>query len=474
MARIQLTRQQLYERAWATPIETLARELGLSGRGLGKLCARHEIPVPPRGYWARKAAGQSVPIPPLPPDQGPKSVKIEFAGLLSDTSEEPDGEPKVHPLIEAEQTPENAIVVPDDLPLNDPLVVKTQRLLSRAKCDAKGLCSVPPGGLHVHTSRAQHERALRVMQALLTALQARGLALSPGEEGSQVTVLEEPIAFGILEGIKMVEHPVTFSEQKLIDRGQGWQVPKHDYVPSGTLSLTILNVRHVRQRWTETPSRPLEHLLNRFLVAVIRAALGVKRQRADAERSARGRQEQERLRQDEARRLAEVELRWREEQARMDRLERLASLWNRHRQVRELVGALRTKAGDVEPGSELSEWLDWARDYVEASDPLRHLRARAGRTLTLYYYGYDWDSIERDGFREPGLHDYGSEKTTPGVELTCRPRRVTGYERALRVELAEDFILSYEWAQESDWYYREFRVPAARLNVSLRYSPRLR
>jgi hypothetical protein len=33
MFRITLTRQQLYDRVWVTPTDTLARELGLSGRG---------------------------------------------------------------------------------------------------------------------------------------------------------------------------------------------------------------------------------------------------------------------------------------------------------------------------------------------------------------------------------------------------------------------------------------------------------
>jgi hypothetical protein len=54
--QLPLTREQLFEHAWTSPIETLARELGLSGRGLGKLCARSQIPVPPRGYCAKKAA----------------------------------------------------------------------------------------------------------------------------------------------------------------------------------------------------------------------------------------------------------------------------------------------------------------------------------------------------------------------------------------------------------------------------------
>jgi hypothetical protein len=58
---VTLTRQELYDRVWAEPVDTLTKEYGLSNVGLGKACRRHDIPVPPRGYWARKAAGQRVP-----------------------------------------------------------------------------------------------------------------------------------------------------------------------------------------------------------------------------------------------------------------------------------------------------------------------------------------------------------------------------------------------------------------------------
>jgi hypothetical protein len=54
MSSITLTRQQLYDRAWLTPLDMLAKELGLSGRGLGKLCERHDIPVPRRAGGPRR------------------------------------------------------------------------------------------------------------------------------------------------------------------------------------------------------------------------------------------------------------------------------------------------------------------------------------------------------------------------------------------------------------------------------------
>lgn len=63
---IRLDRPTLFERVWTEPVETLAREWGLSGRGLAKACRRLQIPVPPRGYWARVAAGQRLTLPRLP------------------------------------------------------------------------------------------------------------------------------------------------------------------------------------------------------------------------------------------------------------------------------------------------------------------------------------------------------------------------------------------------------------------------
>jgi hypothetical protein len=74
---ITLTRQELYNRVWAEPVHTLAKQFGLSNVGLGKACRRHNIHVPPRGYWARKTAGHTMRQPPLPPSrEGDETVTL--------------------------------------------------------------------------------------------------------------------------------------------------------------------------------------------------------------------------------------------------------------------------------------------------------------------------------------------------------------------------------------------------------------
>src|SRR4051812_41836717 len=97
------TRQELYERVWHIPMDRLAKELGLSGNGLAKICRRLAIPYPGRGYWARKAAGQPVrqtqlgPAPagtpaevtirPTPPPPPPPELSPELQRSLASARE---------------------------------------------------------------------------------------------------------------------------------------------------------------------------------------------------------------------------------------------------------------------------------------------------------------------------------------------------------------------------------------------------
>lgn len=78
-----LDRRELFDMVWSTPIQKLAKELGLSDRGLAKICARHRIPNPPRGYWARLAAGQHVRVPAFPTVQDASLNQIQITPTLA-------------------------------------------------------------------------------------------------------------------------------------------------------------------------------------------------------------------------------------------------------------------------------------------------------------------------------------------------------------------------------------------------------
>ncbi len=59
-------RKVLYEQVWSEPALTVAKSYGVSSVWLGKVCRRLNVPVPPRGYWARVRSGVKGKKPPLP------------------------------------------------------------------------------------------------------------------------------------------------------------------------------------------------------------------------------------------------------------------------------------------------------------------------------------------------------------------------------------------------------------------------
>lgn len=61
-----LKRSALYALVWSRPMTHLGKQLGISDVGLAKACRRYGIPVPPRGHWAKLAAGKGLAPAPLP------------------------------------------------------------------------------------------------------------------------------------------------------------------------------------------------------------------------------------------------------------------------------------------------------------------------------------------------------------------------------------------------------------------------
>jgi len=66
-------RQMLYDEIWAEPMTTVTQRYSLSDVGLRKICVKLDVPVPPRGYWARLAAGQVLKKQPLPKSDAPST-----------------------------------------------------------------------------------------------------------------------------------------------------------------------------------------------------------------------------------------------------------------------------------------------------------------------------------------------------------------------------------------------------------------
>lgn len=132
-----VSREELYAMVWATPIQRLAKEFGISDVALGKICKKLGVPRPPRGYWARKAAGQTVKAASLPS----KGAGERNGVYLSRTSEP---KPVIQlsestvVLIEHLMMPQNVLSVPELLDKPHPLVRRTNQAFSKSRSDMYG------------------------------------------------------------------------------------------------------------------------------------------------------------------------------------------------------------------------------------------------------------------------------------------------------------------------------------------------
>lgn len=377
--RIKLTRQELYERVWTTPVSRIAPGLGISDVGLRKICQRYEIPLPPVGYWAKKQHGKRVRRTPLPEVEEPDGQPLEFwcrpAGSRASgsTSEATN-------FYEREQLPENKIGVSGSLDAPHPLVERTLRSLASAKPNEVGL--VEPKAkrcLNVTVSPESVARAMLIMDALVKALEARGLkiAATPDlEQAATIKVLDERLTFLLEELTESRKRKLTKEEKSEVEMwGFSREIPRYERFPSGRLSLVISNgPLGARHRWSDSGRQKLEQLLNAFVRGLARNAEGRKLARIEDEQRRREwqKREQERREAAEQRRLEEE--RRRAEEARFKELEEMAANWRRSEQIRSFLDAVESaaRAHNCEAAleGELGQWVVWARQQADRIDPI--------------------------------------------------------------------------------------------------------
>ncbi len=162
---------------WSEPVWTLANKYGLSDRGLAKICARMEIPVPGRGYWQKRKYGWQIPVTPLPPLK-----KSTIKEVYLKKSQEPSTStvnPELHDKISYEKQPKNKITVTASITDSHPLVTKTEKSIRSAKPDGRSIIRPKARGcLDVRVGRDSIGRAMRIMATLIKALEARGLRVT--------------------------------------------------------------------------------------------------------------------------------------------------------------------------------------------------------------------------------------------------------------------------------------------------------
>lgn len=55
-------REELYAEVWEKPLTSFVAKYGVSAVAIGKTCRKLQVPLPGRGYWAKKAHGHPLTV----------------------------------------------------------------------------------------------------------------------------------------------------------------------------------------------------------------------------------------------------------------------------------------------------------------------------------------------------------------------------------------------------------------------------
>jgi hypothetical protein len=220
-----VTRTEMYERAWTTPMTTLAKEFGISDVGLRKLCKRAGIPLPPGGYWMMKQYGKRLPRrPALPPLEPGESEELRIAETPKKVEIQIDVPPEIAQAIEVERSVADPIAFPKS-PAPHPIVKSWERARQ------------PAYGSSTFTV-ATESRRRRIATVLFREIERRGGKVSgENEHKFKVTLFRQTIEMTLYERTKQVQVPLTQDERKYswnAERGY-----KTDMQPAGLLRLRL-------------------------------------------------------------------------------------------------------------------------------------------------------------------------------------------------------------------------------------------
>lgn len=353
-----ITRTQLYDRVWSTPLIRVAAELGTSNFRLAELCRRNRIPTPPAGYWSKVEFGKAVTKLELPSGEDVEIAldALQRAGYRAS---------KVLTRAERRQTVE----IPE--PGIDARVERTIAKLRGQAGEGIRIVSVK-GCFRIAVSEGLAPRAATVLSLLVGEVEKRGWSLKSGEGPLALVIDKYRLGFELVELTDRIPHVLTERERRAEEAYatkiavaartgafvSPWDKPKApqwDYRPNGKLSLKLderAGYRGVRRTSSDRKSQGVETLIDCVIGALADFARAETQLAVDNERR--------RLEAEEAARIeAQRRKRHALELKRIEFLDRQLARADRLAKVQALLGRL-----EQHDTSSIDVFVSWTRRYA--------------------------------------------------------------------------------------------------------------
>lgn len=257
----------------------------------------------------------------------------------------------------------------------EPVVVPVRLTRPHAVVQAMRKAKQPLG-----LTRPVQQRALRIVHALLTAVERNGHTCAAGTVGAgprhnrrlphdphfTIKAQGETVEFRVVQEKDRSEHVPTDEELEEAKRYSWVMIPRYDYTPSNRLRFDLRggHARHGSE-WADNSERLLEEQLSEIVHEIgLRGEAAERKRLADLEQAL-----QKHLRWEAA--MAEVRDQYAEDY-RVRQLDLPEAAWRRATRLGEYLEAARAHVATLPPGPERTaaeEWMQWATEHVARAHP---------------------------------------------------------------------------------------------------------
>lgn len=366
-------RQKLYEEVWEKPVVQVAIQYGVSDVAIHKICKSLQIPVPPRGYWAKLRAGEKLPKPPLPAVKGitQKTGSRTFTGVkkAEDPSQvlafldETDRERVLMAAQQIQMSSENA--TPHKKIAAYRSVIKEWNNKDKKPQGAQrgfnNFYYTPPFLAGV-ISNESLTRVFRILDALFRQVESLGGTVN---DDLSLKIRGETVHIEISEAQDIVDHVMTREEAQAMlvykdaKKRNSWasepQIRKHDYVFNGRLRFCIREHRYFR----DSEKSNVETRLGEMLIELYEQSEVIKQKRLAAEEADRKRKEEEKQRE-------ERRVRYNDEVEKTIALMNIVQDHDTACKIRAFIADLEC---NIDVDEETATFIDWAKKKADWIDP---------------------------------------------------------------------------------------------------------
>lgn len=369
-------REKLYVEVWTKPVVEVATQYGVSDVMIHKICKSLNVPVPPRGYWAKLRAGEVMDKPPLPVTNG---VKEKMGLRIFDSTKVSNTQTQFLPFLD-ESERQKVLIAAQLIQMPTPSTQLHKKIIAyKSKIKEWNKNDTKPAGAQRGYKNYSNQppflagvisdetlpRVLCILDTLFCQIEILGGSIN---DDLSMQIRNEHVTIEVAETQDEIKHVITKQEAREIliyedaKRHNKWasepNIRKYDYVFNGRLRICIRKGRYFR----DTEIVNIETRLGDMLIELYEESQVVRIDREAREEATRKREEEARLRE-------ERRDRYNTEIKRTIALTNAARDYETACSIRAYIAAIEAAGDQNLLDDETKAWVDWAKKKSDWFDP---------------------------------------------------------------------------------------------------------